>query len=193
MNYLAHCLLSCSEEDILIGNFMTDFLRKKEEPQYEGRILEGIGLHRKIDQYTDSHPASLALRAMLRPRHGKYASVVVDLIWDYFLSKDWANYSSESLNDFALRVYDILSSRKSELPSRLQERLDGMIRGDFLKAYATRKNMEKSLAWMDNRVNFKSAFSEAVHDLDENTEAMQVLFDDFFPDLLQMAEQQCSC
>ena len=53
--------------------------------------------------------------------------------------------------------------------------------------------MEMSLAWMDNRVNFKSAFSEAVHDLDENTEAMQVLFDDFFPDLLQMAEQQCSC
>ena len=128
MNYLAHCYLSCSQEDILIGNFMTDFLKKKEEANYSGKVLEGIHLHRSIDTFTDAHPASLELRALLRPRHGKYAPVVVDLIWDYFLCLNWDKFSGTTLTDFNKDMYEILLKRKDELPEKLNKRIDKISR-----------------------------------------------------------------
>lgn len=184
MNYLAHCYLSGKDEDLLIGNFMTDFLRKKEEANYKGRVLEGIQLHRAIDTFTDQHPASLELRASLRNRHGKYASVVVDLIWDYFLSKNWSLYSDESLAAFNKRMYEILLRRQAELPAKLQRRIEGMVKGDFLMAYANKTNMQRSLEWMDRRVNFPSSFGDAVLDLEENVHYYEQLFSRFFPELV---------
>ena len=184
MNYLAHCYLSGSDEELLIGNFMTDFMQKKEEANYSGTVLKGIELHRAIDTFTDQHPASLELRASLRKRHGKYASVVVDLIWDYLLCKHWSSYSDTPLTVFNSRMYEILLRRKEQLPHRLKARIEGMVEGDFLMSYATKENMLKSLQWMDKRVNFNSAFPSAILDLEENEMAYQQLFLKFFPELV---------
>jgi len=191
MNYLAHCYLSCSEEDILIGNFMTDFLKKKNESDYSGRILDGIKLHREIDTFTDSHPASLELRKLLRKRHGKYASVVVDLVWDHFLSLHWSTYSGGLLPDFNKMVYEILLRRKEDLPDALKIRIDKMVNSDFLMAYANEPNMLRSLQWMDKRVKFQSAFVETVHDIKENYETIDGLFKEFFPDVIAKSESFC--
>lgn len=178
---------------MLIGNFMTDFLKKKEEGNYSGRVLDGIKLHRQIDSYTDSHPASLELRAMLRKRHGKYASVVVDLVWDYYLSTNWKLFSGSSLPDFNKGIYEILAKRKEELPIKLREKIDKMMENDFLMAYANKDNMSVSLAWMDKRVNFSSAFKDAVLDIEENHDRIDELFKRFFPDLIAHSELYCNC
>ena len=193
MNYLAHCLLSCSEEDILIGNFMTDFMQKKDELSYDGRILEGIKLHRAIDSYTDKHSASLELRQLLRARHDKYASVVVDLIWDHCLSICWSTYSGTALSSFNENIYEILLRRKSDLPPKLLGKIDSMVRNDFLMAYANEDNMRSSLNWMDNRVKFKSNFVGAIDDIRENRDYIFDLFKNFFPDLIKLSEGFCAC
>ena len=181
MNYLAHCFLSCTNEDVLVGNFITDFLSRGELKNYKGDILEGIMLHRKIDSYTDTHPQSLKLRAMLRPRHKKYASVVVDLIWDYYLSKNWSLFSGSQLDDFSKEIYEILLKRKDELPQELKDKIERMISSDFLKAYADRDRMSVSLQWMDRHVSFKSNFIGAIDDINENGEKIEQMFLDFFP------------
>jgi len=131
--------------------------------------------------------------SMLRPRHGKYASVVVDLVWDYYLSTNWKQYSGASLPSFNKGIYEILAKRKNELPEKLKVKIGAMIENDFLMAYANKENMAKSLNWMDKRVNFKSAFSEAVIDIDENYEKIDELFNIFFPELISHAESHCSC
>jgi len=172
---------------------MTDFLKKKEEAHYSGRVLDGINLHRQIDSFTDKHPASLQLRALLRPRHGKYASVVVDLIWDYYLSTNWKDYSGASLTNFNKEMYAILSKRKNEFPEKLKAKIDKMIENNFLMAYANKENMAVSLQWMDGRVKFKSAFSEALLDIEENDEIISQLFKSFFPDLIAHSETFCNC
>ena len=193
MNFLAHCYLSCSDEDVLIGNFITDFISKKEAETYTGGIKKGIDLHRNIDEYTDHHEASLALRKILRRRHGKYAPVVVDLVWDYFLSINWRHYSGSTLVDFNKGIYEILLRRIDELPDKLSGRISEMIKDDFLMAYATEDRMKESLAWMDNRVKFASAFHETPYDIKENYKEIETLFGQFFPDLIAYSEEVCPC
>ena len=184
---------SCSEEDLLIGNIITDFITKKDEELYSDRIKVGITLHRAIDSFTDTHPASLQLRRLLRPRHKKYAPVVVDLVWDYFLSAKWSDYSENSLEVFNAEIYDILSRRLTDLPTGLRSRLKQMITDDFLMAYATESRVRKSLQWMDNRVKFESAFHLMPIDIKENFELISHLFDQFFPELIAHSEVYCGC
>ncbi|MBT8233499.1 MAG: DUF479 domain-containing protein [Saprospiraceae bacterium] len=193
MNFLAHCYLSCSNEELLIGNFITDFINKKQAAEYYGEVKKGIALHRQIDQFTDEHPASLALRRMLRKRHGKYASVVVDLVWDYFLCQNWSHFSGTELSEFSSEMYQIIQKYHDKLPPKLQSRIHRMIEDDFLLAYVDKDRMSKSLSWMDKRVNFPSNFVGALKDVEENEKEIQKLFMQFFPDLIDFVELQCAC
>jgi len=193
MNFLAHCYLSCSDEDLLMGNLITDFMRKSEEQNYKGQVLAGIQLHRSIDSFTDKHPASLELRKMLRKRHDKYASVVVDLIWDRLLCLKWTNYSGSTLKEFVKPVYKTLVDRRKELPAKFEKKLDGMIKSDFLLAYSSESRMKNALEWMDNRVKFPSNFVGAVHDLKENEAKIDELFKVFFPDVIAHVDAICNC
>ncbi len=193
MNFLAHCFLSCTEEDLLLGNIITDFITRKDEELYSDEVKGGITLHRAIDSFTDSHPASLQLRKLLRPRHKKYAPVVVDLVWDYFLSTKWSDYSEKSLEVFNSEIYDILSRRITDLPPELKSRFQQMIADDFLMAYATESRMRKSLNWMDNRVKFNSAFYLMPIDIKENFDLISNLFDQFFPELIAHSAVYCGC
>jgi acyl carrier protein phosphodiesterase len=177
----------------MIGNFITDFLNRKTASTYVGKIKEGIALHRKIDQYTDEHKASLELRKMLRKRHGKYAPVVVDLIWDHYLCKNWQHFSGQELKLFAKSIYDILEKRYAELPVKLQSKIVVMIKDDFLLSYSNTGRMLNALKWMDSRVSFPSDFTSAVEDVEENDDKIQKLFMRFFPDLIQYVESKCLC
>jgi acyl carrier protein phosphodiesterase len=55
MNFLAHIYLSGDSEDLLIGNFIADFVKGKQYEQFVGSIQKGIFLHRQIDYFTDTH------------------------------------------------------------------------------------------------------------------------------------------
>ncbi len=193
MNFLAHCYLSCSNEDMLIGNIITDFTNKRQADAYTGEIQKGIELHRKIDNYTDKHSASLELRSLLRKRHGKYASVVVDLVWDYFLCQNWSLYSGATLRDFADSIYPIVLKNKDSLPNNLKGRINNMISDDFLLAYKNKDRMLRSLQWMDNRVKYPSNFVGAINDIEENEDLTQTLFITFFQDLVNYVEIECGC
>jgi len=61
----------------MIGNFIADAVRPKEVKNYSGKIREGIFLHRAIDSYADQHTYVREAIAILRPKHGKYASVII--------------------------------------------------------------------------------------------------------------------
>ena len=49
MNILAHLYLSGQNEDVIIGNFIGDFVKGKQIQKYPEEIVKGIRLHREID------------------------------------------------------------------------------------------------------------------------------------------------
>jgi len=101
MNFLAHLYLSCDNEDLMIGNFIADFIRNKEVKDYSPEIQKGIFLHRQIDTYTDLHPMVKKGTHRLQKYHRKYSPVIVDVFYDYLLANNWERYSGKAWMIFA--------------------------------------------------------------------------------------------
>jgi acyl carrier protein phosphodiesterase len=56
MNFLAHLYLSGKDKSgVLVGNFIADQVKGKQLASFPKNMQRGIRLHRKIDEFTDSH------------------------------------------------------------------------------------------------------------------------------------------
>ncbi len=189
MNYLAHIYLSFDDDQIMIGNFIADFLKNKEVEALPLSIRNGVELHRKIDSFTDTHPIFRSSTKLFHERHGKYASVLTDIYYDLLLINNWTLYSQESLKNFTERQYPILLKYKKHLPKKLKIRIDKMIEDKFLLRYSTPKGLMWSLEWMDKRTKFPSRFVESIKDFQKNEVILNQHFNEYFPLLIEYAKK----
>src|SRR3954465_10546026 len=97
MNYLAHAYLSFGHSPVLVGNMISDFVKGKQQYDYDWSIQKGIRLHREIDNFTDSHPAIKEMKKPFREKYGLYAGAFVDIVCDFFLANDSGQFSSAQL------------------------------------------------------------------------------------------------
>jgi len=63
-----------------------------------------------------------------------------------------------------------------------------MVSDNFMANYATLEGLEHYLSYMDRRTKFPSNFTRAIQDYQDNTDRFDQLFNDFFPDLIDLAE-----
>src|SRR5882757_7102043 len=108
MNFLAHLYLSGNNEEILMGNFIGDHVKGNQLNSYPAKMRQGILLHRYIDTFTDSHFIMMQSKDRIRAYYRKYTPVITDVYYDHFLAANWKNYSDESLEEFAARIYRLL-------------------------------------------------------------------------------------
>jgi len=108
MNFLAHIYLSGNNEMVTIGNFIADGIRGKKYSIYPKDIQTGILLHRQIDTFTDAHKTVRESTKRLHKNYGHYSGVIVDILYDHFLAKNWNHYSKTPLADYVDDFYDTL-------------------------------------------------------------------------------------
>src|SRR5436190_15818450 len=137
MNFLAHIYLSGNDHQLMIGNFIADFVKGNKKNDYPDRIRKGIELHRMIDDFTDHHQYTEESKKRLRPKYHKYSGVIVDLYYDHFLAKDFPDFSALSLKDFSERTYRVLKEHWEILPRGVHYFLPFMIERNWLLNYAT--------------------------------------------------------
>lgn len=190
MNYLAHMFLSMDHDDLMIGNLSGDFVRVAEMRYMKPDIERGVLLHRKIDKFTDQHPIVDRTIARLAPTHGKYASVIVDILYDHALTCNWDKYTDESLDDFKDRHYKILTRRYDDLPSRLQKKIGKMVERDFIEAYRSFDGMRVIMRYMDKRTAFPSKFEGSIDQYEMEFEEFNEDFCEFFPDLINIVKEE---
>src|SRR5436190_1400278 len=118
MNFLAHAYLSGGDEKILVGNFIGDFVKGRQELQrFEERVRKGIELHRSIDEFTDRHPVVGETKNRLRPKYGHYSGVISDVFYDHYLAANWSLYHPSPLGEFASGVYSTVAKHDPILPT----------------------------------------------------------------------------
>lgn len=153
-------------------------------------VQRGVLLHRKIDSYTDSHPVVKEGTARMRPFHGKYSPVVVDMFYDYLLAANWRDYSEIPLPEFSRGIYAILKSNLHHMPERLHDRVLRMIAGDWLTSYSTAEGMLFAFDRMKYRASRPEAFDNAFQNLLNHWEDFQRDFQSFFPDLVHYTKSE---
>ena len=183
MNFLAHLYLSGDDEEILVGNFIGDFVKGSQMDQYPEKIQKGIRLHRSIDQFTDSHDVVRESKKRLREKFRHYAPVIVDVFYDHFLAKDWAKFSGTSLRKYTEDFYEMMKKYAGSIPRGVTHMLGFMSRDNWLYNYQFIEGIDRALTGMSTRTKFENKMDEASLTLEEYYDDFQNEFDRFFPEL----------
>ena len=165
MNYLAHIFLSGENPNVMIGNFMADSIKGSRHDAYPAEIQKGILLHRQIDTTTDAHPAFRQSTKRLHKNYGHYSGIIVDIFYDHFLAKNWADYSDIPLADYIESFYKLLRDNTELLPHNIQKMAPIMMEGNWLLIYADLEGIDRVLGGMNRRTKNKSGMDKAGQEL----------------------------
>jgi acyl carrier protein phosphodiesterase len=180
VNYLAHIYLSGSNEDVMLGNFMADSIKGKQHQNYPEGIQKGILLHRFIDDFTDTHPVVLETKILFRPIYHKLSPILVDMVYDHFLAKNWQTHHHQPLREFVNATYATLQNRQTELPERIRHMLPYMVQYDWLYNYQFKEGMERVLLGMSKRVPNGEVLKNGWRDLVPVYTEVEQQFETFF-------------
>lgn len=190
MNFLAHLYLSGDDPQIQVGNFIGDFVKGRDvHDRFERPIALGIELHREIDDFTDRHPEIKKSKSRLWPAYRHYAAVIVDLYCDHFLARNWTEYHTSILPDFAGRSYANLLAHDAILPEKVRWMLPHIMTGDWLSNYAHLDGLNRALRGMARRTRFESNMDQATEDLRNHYADFEAEFRAFFPEVQHFARE----
>ena len=188
MNYLAHAYLSFHQPDILAGNMINDYVKGKKKFDYPLDIQKGMLLHRAIDNFTDHHPATQKAKQFFRPYYRLYAGAFVDVLYDHFLANDITEFASNiELNLFCQATYTSLQNNFELLPQKFQQVLPYMLSQNWLYNYRYKDGIEKSFGGLVKRAAYLSESAIAYKIFNKDYNALQVCYNEFFPELKQFA------
>lgn len=191
MNFLAHIYLSGENDLIKIGNFMADGIRGKQFEHFPEDVQKGILLHRFIDTYTDSHDIFRQSTKRLHEKYHHYAGVIVDIVYDHFLAKNWEKYSDEKLDRFVNQFYRSLHENYPILTEKTQDMMPYMIKQNWLLSYQTVEGIHQILTQMDRRRSKnQSNMQFATAELKEFYPEFELEFTLFFEDMKSQANQK---
>ena len=183
MNFLGHFYLSYPDPELLVGNFIADYVKGKKYLDYPDKISEGIMMHRQIDFFTDQHPMVKQGRKRLFDKYRHYSGVIIDMYYDHFLANLWGDYSNDSLDVFANNIYKTIESYWDHLPQKSQYLFPYMKSGNWLLRYANTEGIGQSLNGMSRRLNNNSKLDQAVYQLHEFYQEFRLEFQEFIIDI----------
>jgi acyl carrier protein phosphodiesterase len=190
MNYLAHLHLSNNDKNLIIGNYIADDVKGKAYLNFPLEIQKGIILHRKIDDFTDSHKVVGNSKNLIRHHQNKFTPVVMDVFYDYFLAKNWEEYSTVDLLSFTTNIYKVLFKNMMILPLKSQARLHFMAKSNWLYNYRKIEGIEKALKGMSKRTKYPNNMQKAHLILKEQELNLQKDFDLFYLELINFVDSE---
>lgn len=190
MNYLAHIYLSGNNDLVTIGNFVADGIKGRDYKKRKKDVQIGILLHRHIDTYTDAHKTVRKSTKRLHEKYGHYSGVIVDILYDHFLAKNWKNYCDVPLDEYVDNFYDSLEEHFDILPLRIQKMMPYMMADNWLLSYASIDGISRVLAGMNRRTKNISGMDKAVNELEEFYNEFENEFTIFFDELITFSKEK---
>jgi acyl carrier protein phosphodiesterase len=190
MNHLAHLFLAGDTAESLIGNLAGDFVKGPLGDRFPPGIHAGIVHHRRVDAFTDSHPAVAAFRRVLVPEHGHYARVIADMFFDHFLACRFEELGGEPLESFLARTFSAIDPHEQSLPGMLRYVYPRMRDEAWLESYREIDGIHRALTNISRRFSRRPRLETATRHLTESRRELERRFDDFFPDVVAFSTIQ---
>lgn len=188
MNWLAHVFLSQDHIEHQLGNLLTDPLKARPWEGASDLVKSGIETHKYIDAFTDSHSIVSKSKARLAQR-GPLKGVVLDVLYDYYLSLHWEKFAHVDRVDFLETFRKEAPNAIIGYPDRAQEVISRVVANRQLSSYITMEGVKSAFGRIDNRLSErtkkKDTTTRYLPIIDKENVYLEEAFLDFFPDLMQ--------
>jgi len=186
MNWLAHIFLSEQNIDFQIGNYLADPLKGRTWETASIDLEKGMSVHKIIDSYTDAHEQFIQSKSRLGKK-GLLKAIIIDLTYDYLLTKNWNRYCNISLDEFLQTFYKQAKEQLPYLPQKASISLNRLIEHDILNKYQNLEHLKMAFERVDRRLSPRLfARDQAINYFDrvnKNIEDIENDFLEFFPEL----------
>ena len=108
MNFVGHAYIARNNPTLIAGNFAGDSYKGNLDKFIflPSHILNGVKLHRYIDNYTDTSPLIKSVGKIFQNEGvTKVAYIASDIILDHYITKNWSDYSTKSFPEFVDIIY----------------------------------------------------------------------------------------
>ncbi len=191
MNFLAHLHLAHLANSSLSGNLLADFVRGNPQQDYPADIVDGIYMHRRIDVMTDNLPQVKEAREWFRPETRRVAPITLDVMWDHFLSRHWAQISPEiALPEFTRYARSEVATILPDVPARFLTLNEHLWSERWLERYGEMDFIQRVLNGMASRRPKLDALRDSWHDLDAHYDALETRFWQFYPQMMAQARNK---
>lgn len=190
MNFLAHTYLSGSNEEVIVGNFMGDYVKGRNYLLFPEEVKKGILIHRDIDSFTDMHLITRRNKQRVAARYHKYAGIIIDIFYDHFLASLWDEYSDLPLQDYVNRTYDLLKRNYKVLPEAIKRWFPTFLENNWMMTYRTVDGIELVLERMSANTSLPNHASYATDVLKEQYSVFEEDFREFFPLIVAFLEEK---
>ena len=188
MNFLFHMLLSGADDQLLVGNFMGDFVKGRLDERFPFRIRQGVMLHRRIDSFAGRDEHFRQSRLRISADYGLYRAVLVDLFYDHFLAREWEQWSNQPFTRYLADSRIAVERHHRELPERMQP-LIPVIFDELLPSYGEVNGIGSALERMSRRVTRPNPLAGGEAELVRHYDGLHEDFNAFIPGILKFTRQ----
>jgi acyl carrier protein phosphodiesterase len=186
MNFLAHLYFAENNPDCMLGSLMGDFVKGRLMDDYPEDVKTGITKHRLIDKYTDAHPVVKQSKQRISKERRRFAGIMIDVFYDYFLANNWETFSQVALEQFISNCYVHLNQPASfPVPSNLSGFIRQMAAENTLQSYGTLNGIDQTINRLSRRIRFENKLHGGMEELIDNKTLLEQDFLRFFPDLIR--------
>ncbi len=186
MNFLAHTLFAQGNAERIAGQFCGDFIRGSDLSSYPQGIQQGIRRHRRIDAYTDKHPAVKATHDVFEPPVRRFAGIITDVVFDYFLATNWDSYSDVPIEQHVATVHEALNTMHDQLPAGLQRFSHFLQRENVLLGNLHYAGVEITLERLSRRTPKFAPMALGADIARQHEPILLAAFNEFFPELVRI-------
>ena len=184
--------LSGDDEQLLIGNFMGDFVKGPLNDRFPLRIRQGVALHRSIDSYASRDEHFRRSRLRISSDYGLYRGVLVDLFYDHLLVREWECWSAEPFESFLDRTRSAIEGQSHQLPERMQGLLP-VIFDELLPSYGEASGIGSALERMSRRVSRTNPLAGGEAELLRHHDDLRHDFRQFMPGIRSHVDEYRRC
>lgn len=145
-------------------------------------------MHRQIDVVTDTHPAVKILNEQLAGRFGRYATVLSDIGFDYYLYQNWEEFGPAPWPEFCAGTYHCILRARPHMPEKAAGYATNMVREDWLRLYTTKEGMAAVYRRLRKRVSRPEKLEGIGTILGDYDAEFNQAFQALFPALQELAD-----